>query len=231
MKVCVHCGAAALDKRGRHVSELFDTALFAKSRILRLLECRACGHVVDRYVEQEGTLVLLDIALQSRAVLRHVLINTDHRVLILKMVLLTIIVDGYCRWAGEQSGGEQFFEREYEFYIKCGEAVTSLLTYLAVAACPALALGQPQRYGVYRLFTGLLLAYCTRFLKLMALLWSTPDTVFLWWFVDMLFFFTSLNIMQVLTRFDSLRSYAVILVAHGALHLCEQQRSSGPFSH
>jgi hypothetical protein len=98
MKVCVHCGAEVFDRQGRHVTELYDSALYAKSRILRLLECRACGHQVDPYLEQEGTLVLLDIALQSRAVLRHLLVNGDHIVLILKMVLLSIIVDGYCRY-------------------------------------------------------------------------------------------------------------------------------------
>ena len=97
-KICVHCGAEAVDKRGRRVTDLFDAALFAKSRILRLVECGACGRVVDPYVEREGTLVLLDIGLQSQAVLRHVLVNSDHALLILKMVLLTIIVDGYCRW-------------------------------------------------------------------------------------------------------------------------------------
>jgi hypothetical protein len=36
-----------------------------------------------------------------------------------------------------------------------------------------------------------------RFLKLMALLWVTEDTTFLWWFVEILFFLTSLNILQV----------------------------------
>ena len=96
-KVCVHCGAEAVDKRGRRVTELFDAALFAKSRILRLLECGGCGEVVDPYVEREGTLVLLDIGLQSRAVMRHVLVNSDHTRLVIKMVLITLIVDGYCR--------------------------------------------------------------------------------------------------------------------------------------
>jgi hypothetical protein len=101
MKVCVHCGGgvAAMDRHvGGDVTELYDTALYAKSRILRLRECRACTRIMDPYLEQEGTLVLLDVALQSRAALRHVLVNADHTVVILKMVLLTIIVDGYCRY-------------------------------------------------------------------------------------------------------------------------------------
>jgi hypothetical protein len=41
------------------------------------------------------------------------------------------------------------------------------------------------------------LMWLVRFLKLMALLWVTEDTTFLWWFVDILFFLTSLNILQV----------------------------------
>jgi hypothetical protein len=40
---------------------------------------------------------------------------------------------------------------------------------------------------------------------------------------------TVVFVWQVLTRFDSLRAYAVLLVSHAALHLCEQQRSSGHF--
>lgn len=225
MKICVSCGAEATDRLGRPVAELYDATLFAKSQILRLRECRACGQTVDPYLEREGTLVLLDMALQSQAVLRHVLVNSgDYTLLILKMVLLTIIVDGYCRWAGEQEGEQQFFEREFEFYIKCVEAVSSLLVYLTVTLLPTLARGATHRFGTRRLVIGLLLAYCTRFLQLLALLWSTsPDTAFLWWFVDMLYYLTSLNILQVLTRFDSLRANAVLLVAHGALHLIEQQ--------
>ena len=106
MNVCVHCGAEARDRRGRPVAELYDAALYAKSRSLRLRECRACSHTVDPYLEQEGTLVLLDIALQSQAVLRHVLVNSEHTLLILKMVLITLIVDGYCRLDKKVGGSE-----------------------------------------------------------------------------------------------------------------------------
>ena len=55
---------------------------------------------------EEGTLVLLDIALQSQAVLRHVLVNSEHTLLILKMVLITLIVDGYCRLDKKVGGSE-----------------------------------------------------------------------------------------------------------------------------
>ena len=55
------------------------------------------------------------------------------------------------------------------------------------------------RTSVARLVLGLLLAYCTRFLKLAALLWVTTDTTFLWSFVDFFFLITSINVAQVCT--------------------------------
>ena len=78
----------------------------AHSEKISGLFCRACSHTVDPYLEQEGTLVLLDIALQSQAVLRHVLVNSEHTLLILKMVLITLIVDGYCRLDKKVGGSE-----------------------------------------------------------------------------------------------------------------------------
>merc|ERR1712142_1130228 len=87
---------------------------------LKLRSCPHCGCICDKYIEYEGTLILLDLALQSDAAFRHVLINENHMPTILKMVLLTLIVEGYCRWAAF-STGSQFFEQEFEFYSNVGE--------------------------------------------------------------------------------------------------------------
>jgi len=52
------------DKEGRGVGQAFDKRLLANTGILKLLECRRCGQVCDKYLEVCGTLVLLDLALQ-----------------------------------------------------------------------------------------------------------------------------------------------------------------------
>ena len=96
-KVCINCGSPVLNKNGesRH---LFDENLYKKSKILKLLPCESCGTICDSYLEYEGTLILLDLALQNKAAYRHVLVNENHASTILKMSLLTLIVEGYCRY-------------------------------------------------------------------------------------------------------------------------------------
>jgi hypothetical protein len=122
--LCTHCGSVLLNRRtGKPASELYDADLYAKSKILRLIDCRdCCGHpgAADNYVEQEGVVVLIDLLLQTRQAYRHVLYNGDYTKLVLKMALLAVICDGYIDWAALPSAGE-FFEQEYLFYAMCGK--------------------------------------------------------------------------------------------------------------
>jgi len=216
-KICINCGAPVLGKNGEESSKLFDENLYKKTKILKLLPCEKCGTICDRYLEYEGTLILLDLALQNKAAYRHVLINENHTSTILKMSLLTLIVEGYCRWATFQTGG-QFFEQEFQFYTNVGEALTSLGVYLLVSVFIILNTSL-VRSSVPRLVLGLLLAYCTRFLKLAALLWVTTDTTFLWSFVDFFFLITSINVVQVLTDQHRLGCGIAMSMAHVAMQI------------
>ena len=97
-KVCISCGRQIPLDNEKSNSKLYDENLYKKSKILKLRSCPHCGCICDKYIEYEGTLILLDLALQSDAAFRHVLINENHMPTILKMVLLTLIVEGYCRY-------------------------------------------------------------------------------------------------------------------------------------
>ena len=92
--------------------------LLVNTNILKLLECHKCGQVCDRYLEVIlssstdpsytpmplspeiksaaiqvcGTLVLLDLALQSQPAFRHVLINCGHAGTVLRQRLFFIIL-------------------------------------------------------------------------------------------------------------------------------------------
>ena len=93
-KVCIECGR----RLPSDVTQLYHEKLFKKTKILKLLQCEVCDKICDKYLEYEGTLLLLDVALQNRTALRHLLMNSDHRSTILKATLLTLIIDGYCRY-------------------------------------------------------------------------------------------------------------------------------------
>ena len=96
-KVCINCGALVINENGELASQLYDEKLYNKSKIIKLQHCDHCDKVCDKYLEYDGTLLLLDAALQSKPALRHLLINENHSVTILKVSLLTLIIDGYCR--------------------------------------------------------------------------------------------------------------------------------------
>merc|ERR1712215_326265 len=214
-KVCVNCGSPVMDKNGDKVTQLLNEKLYKKSQILKLLQCEVCGANCDKYLEYEGTLILLDLALQDKAAYRHVLINESHVATILKMSLLTLIVEGYCRWATFQ------FEQEFEFYTNVGESLGSLVVYLLVSVFTIVNTTATSTVStsVTRLVLGLLLAYCTRFLKLAALLWVTEDTNFLWSFVDFLFLITSIKVIEVLTDLNRIGCGTAMVVSHLAMRV------------
>ena len=65
-----------------------------------------------------------------------------------------------------------------------------------------------------KLLHGLLLAYCTRFLLLAALLWLTPATTFLSTFVDIFFLISSVSVTRVLTEQPHHQCLVIMLVSH-----------------
>jgi len=239
MVVCVNCGALAVNRKGLPVTELYDVDLHAKTGIIKLIECQLCHENVDKYIEYEGCLVLLDLALQYQPAYRHLLLNQNHRTLIFKMVFLTLIVEAYCRWLTSSEGG-QFFEREAEFYVKFAEAVTSLMVLLfsclLTVSVSHLIKDRYARPNYSLLVTGLLLSYCARFLQLGALLWGSTSTEgsestlaeqagqsteFLWYFVDILYLLTTINVIKTVSCLGEVQSTAVAAASHLALHLVD----------
>ena len=119
-------------------------------------------------------------------------------------------------------------DQEFEFYSCCGEALTSLAIFLLVSLIAVLGSttsSSKSRCHYFfsdslpKILTGLLLAYCTSFLKLVALLWSTPETAFLWSFVDLLFLLTSVSVLKVLTRLSTPACWTTAVTSHLAMHI------------
>lgn len=213
-KYCTGCGRGLKAKGGVPCTELYDQELYAKSRILKLVGCTDCGlQVADKYVECDGTVLLIDLVLQSKQAYRHVLLNGQkcYTSLVVKMALLTVLCDGYIGWSNN-AGKEEFFEQEYEFYITCSKVSLALLGFLATVLaitrmnCRPLA----DKSSSQALVFGLLLAYSSRFFNLMALLWSSPtvtsklgvtnpapSSYLIWGFVYLLFAVSSVRVHQV----------------------------------
>ena len=209
-KFCTNCGALLLDKNYRPALELYDEELHRKSNILKLMVCSKCTQVADKYIECDGSLLLIDLALQSKEAYRHVLFNGGYSPLIVRMVLLTLICDGYIEWSHSAEAGE-FFEQEYDFYLKCFKIVLGIVTFLFIVLIPCLFKKAPNA-RIDKLLLGLLLSYCSRFCNLIALLWApknnadsaslTPDLNYftspqiMWGFIVVLFFISSVRVYE-----------------------------------
>ena len=70
IKHCTVCGAQLLNKDNGPARELYDEELHRKSNILKLSLCSSCGQVADKYIECDGPLLLIDLALQSKEAYR-----------------------------------------------------------------------------------------------------------------------------------------------------------------
>ena len=64
MFVCVECGAT-----NEHLCEQISRS------VLKLSQCTQCDSVVDKYIEFDGVLVLLDMLLLKTNVYRHIVFN------------------------------------------------------------------------------------------------------------------------------------------------------------
>lgn len=64
MFVCVECGS-----ENPYLCEQIS------SSVLKLSQCEVCDAVVDKYIEYDGVLVLLDMLLLKTNVYRHIVFN------------------------------------------------------------------------------------------------------------------------------------------------------------
>lgn len=65
--MCINCG--------HHVKELYREY---SPTVLKLSSCNACNMVVDKYIEYDPIIIIIDLVLLNREAYRHVLFNTDY---------------------------------------------------------------------------------------------------------------------------------------------------------
>ena len=79
MFVCVECGY-----ENSHLCEQISPS------VLKLSQCVHCDAVVDKYIEYDGVLVLLDMLLLNTNVYRHVVFNRRYGMSILTNNFITV---------------------------------------------------------------------------------------------------------------------------------------------
>ncbi|XP_068627931.1 protein ARV1 isoform X2 [Battus philenor] len=85
---CVHCGEPS--------GALFRT--YGPS-VLKLTKC-SCKNIVDKYIEYDPVIVMIDLVLMSREAQRHILYNTDFKAYWKLFIILTML-ETYAVWRSD----------------------------------------------------------------------------------------------------------------------------------
>ncbi|CAG9562857.1 unnamed protein product [Danaus chrysippus] len=86
---CVNCGAAA--------SALYRT--YGPS-VLKLTKCDTCKGLVDKYIEYDSVIVMIDLVLMSKAAQRHIIYNTDFKIY-WKLFIILMMLETYGVWRND----------------------------------------------------------------------------------------------------------------------------------
>lgn len=75
--VCINCG--------NDVDELYKKY---SSSVLKISNCNKCNKVADKYIEFETLIIVIDLILLSRPAYRHILYNTECKVIIFILICI-----------------------------------------------------------------------------------------------------------------------------------------------
>lgn len=85
---CTECGEIE--------SCLYST--FPESKIIKIQHCRNCDAEVDKYIQIETTLLILDLLLLRKAAFRHLLCNHQMGNIVWRVAVFCLFCDGYMKW-------------------------------------------------------------------------------------------------------------------------------------
>ncbi|XP_063380178.1 protein ARV1 [Cydia fagiglandana] len=86
---CVNCGEAS--------AALYKT--YGPS-VLKLTKCDKCNGIVDKYIEYDPVIVMIDLVLVSKEAQRHVLYNTEFKAY-WKLFIILIMIETYGLWRSD----------------------------------------------------------------------------------------------------------------------------------
>uniref|UniRef100_A0A1A9WBS0 Protein ARV n=1 Tax=Glossina brevipalpis TaxID=37001 RepID=A0A1A9WBS0_9MUSC len=173
--ICVNCGCK--------VKELYKKY----SNVVKTVNCEKCHKVVDKYVEFEPVIILLDTVLLSQQAYRHILYNRDFK-LFWKLSLMLLLLESFALWREkrEQSVLRQNTNTTYEqgFYICCFQNIidnllcTMLLFIITIMLHTKWVLDNGAKRFIITLLKANTLANFSKFFLLPIILWRENTTEF-----------------------------------------------------
>ncbi|XP_066548813.1 protein ARV1 [Amia ocellicauda] len=108
-----------------------------KNGILKITICKSCQKPVDKYIEYDPVIILIDAILCKAQAYRHILFNTKVNIHG-KLCVFCLLCEAYLRWSqlqGSQQSSDPAdiirYTKEWDFYAMFGLAALELVVFLA----------------------------------------------------------------------------------------------------
>ncbi|CAL8110578.1 unnamed protein product [Orchesella dallaii] len=217
MYTCVHCG---------HLSpHIYKTYALSSENLMKLLECRKCGKLVDKYIEYDVIIVAVNLLLLHQPAYRHVLLN-DPFSSFWKLGIIFPFCEAYCHWCF-QKGMEtspnrvDFYELENDFYrvllrtaIGAGVFHLFILITSFIRSCLFRNMVR-QNFSYMSVLKGTCMCGFYSVFELVSLVWSFKRMDSQYVFIYGIQWFTNVQSYIATTTASSPTSYLIVGIAIG----------------
>ena len=199
---CIECGATS--------PQLFKEL---RPGIIQISQCSHCSSAVDKYIEYDAVIILLDALLHKPQAYRHLLFNSSFNSP-WKLLVILLLCDAYIKWDHLQPvdvATPQHHEildvaLEWHFYRAFGLAALEWLLFtvcvvgllsLRSAAGPVASASSPVRWSA--LVRGLVLSSCGKLLAIPAVIWAQTHSPLYLLLTKVLIFTSTVTALRVLS--------------------------------
>jgi len=194
---CIHCG--------NEEPQVYKT--YAKGNLIKLLPCTKCGELIDKYVEYDPIIVVINLVLQNEMAYRHILHNTVFEGF-WKLGIVFLFCEAYCFWCFQkgmetESTAADFYEIELNFYrVLLRTVISTCLFHGMMLLSSWFGVWHQKRdksFSYFTLWKGLCLTGFSEVFELLALIWVYTDLYSRILFVKGLFLLSNMRSYEVVT--------------------------------
>ncbi|KJH50884.1 Arv1-like family protein [Dictyocaulus viviparus] len=121
-------------------------------------EGNRCNEVVDKYVEYDTMLVVIDLIIHNISAYRHLIYNMEIQSY-LRLATIFLLCDAYGKWISERAGVYNIYDLEWIFYKSFLQSVIEMVTYVLIIVIYDLKLNAYRSERIATVIRGTVLGY------------------------------------------------------------------------